>query len=73
MMEYSDLMVLLDSDETISLYRLENDVFDTVVAIVNEGEANEETWVLTDMQGTFPVTIDEMSEYDWARAEDVDW
>lgn len=72
-MEYSDLMVLLDSDETISLYRLENDVFDTVVAIVNEGEANEETWVLTDMQGTFPVTIDEMSEYDWARAEDVDW
>lgn len=73
MTDYRELMAVLDSNDEVTLYKLENDLFDTVVAIYNEDEANEETYVLTDMQGTYPTTIEDMVEYDWCRAEDVDW
>lgn len=73
MSDYSELMTALDSNDEVTLYKLENDLFDTVVAIYNENAANEEAYVLTDMQGQYPTTIEEMSEYDWCRAEDVDW
>ena len=73
MTDYRELMTVLDSNDEVTLYKLENDIFDTVVAIYNEDESNEEAYVLTDMQGQYPTTIDEMSEYDWCRAEDIDW
>lgn len=73
MTDYKDLMTALDSNNEVTLYKLENDLFDTVVAIYNEGEDNEETYVLTDMQGQYPTTIDDMADYDWCRAEDVNW
>lgn len=73
MTDYRELMTVLDSNDEVTLYKLENDIFDTVVAIYNEDEINEDAYVLTDMQGQYPTTIEEMSEYDWCRAEDVDW
>lgn len=73
MAEYIDLMKVLDQNDTTTLYKLENDIFDTVVLIYNEDTSKEETYVLTDMQGPYPTSIDEISEYEWARAEDIDW
>lgn len=73
MAEYIDLMKVLDQNDTTTLYKLENDIFDTVVLIYNEDTNKEETYVLTDMQGPYPTSIDEISEYEWARAEDIDW
>lgn len=73
MTDYRELMAVLDSNDEVTLYKLENDLFDTVVAIYNEDESSEEAYVLTDMQSTYPTTIDEMGDYDWCRAEDVDW
>ena len=72
-MENRDLMKVLDENETAVLYKLENDIFDTVALVYNEGTENEETYVLTDMQGMYPKTLDEANDYDWVRAEDVDW
>ena len=72
-MSYSDLMKVLDSADDVTLYKLENDLFDTVVLIYNEDTPREEAYVLTDMQGMYPTTLDEIEEYDWCRAEDVDW
>lgn len=73
MMNYSELMTLLDSNENITLYELKNDLFDTAVVVYNEDEADEQAYVLTDMQGPYPRTIDEIGDFEWARAEDVDW
>lgn len=73
MTEYRELMTLLDSNDEITLYKLENDLFDTAVVIYNEDEDSEQAYVLTDMQGPYPTTIDEISDYSWCRAEDVDW
>lgn len=74
MNDYRDLMVELDSDGETTLYKLENDLFDTVVAIYHEDEDDEQAYVLTDMQSAYyPMTIAEMAEYEWARAEDIDW
>lgn len=73
MTEYRELMTLLDSNDEISLYKLENDLFDTAVVIYNEDEDSEQAYVLTDMQGAYPTSIDEISDYSWCRVEDVDW
>lgn len=73
MTEYRELMTLLESNDEITLYKLENDLFDTAVVIYNEDEDSEQAYVLTDMQGPYPTTIDEISDYSWCRAEDVDW
>lgn len=72
-MDYRDLMEVLDENDEMVLYRLQNDLFDTVCLVYNEGERNEESYVLTDMQGQYPKALDEIEEYDWVRAEDIDW
>lgn len=73
MNDYRELMTVLDSNDELTLYKLVNDIFDTAVAIYNEDEPNEAVYVLTDMQGAYPLTIAEMGDYDWCRAEDIDW
>ena len=73
MCDYSDLMTKLDEDDVSTLYKMENDLFDTVVLIYNEDTPQEECYVLTDMQGAHPKTMDEVGDYDWVRAEDVNW
>lgn len=73
MSSYRDLMQVLDSKDNMTLYRLKNDIFDTVALVYNEDTAQEETYVLLDMQGQFSVTIDDISDYDWIRSEDIKW
>lgn len=73
MSEYADLMRVLDENDNMTLYKLETHVFDTVALIVNEGARDEQAYVLTDMQGRYPTSINEISEYDWVLADDVNW
>lgn len=73
MTDYRDMMPVLDENDEMVLFRLENDLFDTVCILCGEGTANEQAYVLTDMQGPFPTSLDEVGDYDWVRAEDVDW
>lgn len=73
MSDYRDLMSVLDENDTMTLYRLVNDIFDTVVLVSNEGEPDEQTYVLADMQGAWPASLDEIGEYEWALAQDIDW
>lgn len=51
---------LLDENEEDQLYRLKNEMFDTVI-LVCDGEE----FALRDMQGTWPETLEEAAEYDW--------
>ena len=67
-----DLEVLDENDEC-TLYHLENEIFDTAVLVYNEGMNDEQVLVLTDMQGAYPESIEEVPEYDWVNAEEVDF
>ena len=67
-----DLEVLDENDEC-TLYHLENEIFDTAVLVYNEGMDDEQVLVLTDMQGAYPENIEEVPEYDWVNAEEVDF
>ena len=74
MKEYEELMDVLDSDDAGTvLYHLSNDLFDTVVLVYHDGDANEEAYTLTDMQGCYPETLDEVPEYEWVLAEQIDF
>lgn len=73
MMENRDLMAVLDENDDYVLYRMKNDIFDTAVLVFHEGRQDEENLVLTDMQGPFPKTLDDAFDYEWIRAEDVDF
>lgn len=66
-------MPILDTNERENavLIRLKNDLFDTVALVYNMDEPNEETYVLSDMQGSFPESFDEVADYDWTRIEDA--
>ncbi len=61
-------MKILDERGDETLYLLQNEIFDTVVL-----ECGDESYVLTDMQGQYPTTLDECAEYDWVNAEEVDF
>lgn len=74
MKEYEEFMVVLDSDnEGTVLYHLNNDLFDTVVLVYHDGEANEEAYALNDMQGHYPKTLCDVSEYEWTPAEQINY
>lgn len=47
------------------LVRLENELLDSVLLIYHPDRANEEVYVLDDMQGSFPTTFDEVPDHDW--------
>lgn len=64
---------VMDQNEEAVLYRLKNEIFDTVVLVYNEDEPNEEIYFLTDMQGSFPETLEEVPEFDWVLSDNVDW
>lgn len=71
-MNYEDVMPVLDYEGNTVLYLLDNDVFDrTAVLVYNDGETNEEIYVLRDMQGAFPKTLDCVCDYDWIGIEDM--
>ena len=61
-------MKILDERGDETLYLLQNEIFDTVVL-----ECGDESYVLTDMQGQYPTSLDECVEYDWVNAEEVDF
>lgn len=67
-----DIMARSEAEDAV-LIRLQNDVFDTVALVYHLDEANEEVYLLTDMQGSYPETFEDVPEYDWCRAEDVDY
>ncbi len=64
---------ILDENDECTLYHLENEIFDTAVLVYNEGMDDEQVLVLTDMQGAYPESIEEVPEYDWVNAEEVDF
>ena len=64
---------ILDENDECTLYHLENEIFDTAVLVYNEGVDDEQVLVLTDMQGAYPESIEEVPEYDWVNAEEVDF
>jgi len=64
---------ILDENDECTLYHLENEIFDTAVLVYNEGMDDEQALVLTDMQGAYPESIEEVPEYDWVNAEEVDF
>jgi len=66
-------MPVLDTNERENavLIRLKNDLFDSVALVYNMDESNEETYVLCDMQGSFPESFNEVADYDWMRIEDA--
>lgn len=69
-----DLPVLDEKEEEDAvLLRLHNEIFDTVLLVYHQDMPNEEVYVLDDMQGKFPETFDEVPDYNWSRAEDIDW
>lgn len=73
-LSYADLMPVLDTSEAedATLYLLDNDVFGpTSVLIYHEDTHFEECYILSDMQGLYPHTFDEVPEYVWSRADDV--
>lgn len=64
---------ILDENDECTLYHLENEIFDTAVLVYNEDMDDEQVLVLTDMQGAYPESIEEVPEYDWVNAEEVDF
>ena len=73
MLDIMKNLEILDENDECTLYHLENEIFDTAVLVYNEGTNNEQVLVLTDMQGTYPESIEEIPEYDWINAEEVDF
>ena len=73
MIDIMKCLEILDENDECTLYHLENEIFDTAVLIYNEGTNNEQVLVLTDMQKAHPESIEEISEYDWINAEEVDF
>lgn len=71
MTDILDTLPILDEDDTAILYRLENDIFDTVALVYKDDE--DVAYFLTDMQGQFPTTLEEVPEYDWCRGDEIDW
>lgn len=61
-------MKILDERGNETLYLIQNEIFNTVLL-----ECGDESYVLTDMQGQYPITLDECTEYDWVRAEDLNY
>lgn len=59
-------MKILDERGDETLYLIQNEIFDTVLL-----ECGDESYVLTDMQGQYPTSIDECTDYDWVNAEEV--
>lgn len=59
--------------EDAVLIRFDNEVFDTVALVYHLDTDQEEIYLLTDMQGKFPVSFEEVTDYTWCRAEDVDY
>lgn len=57
---------ILDSNETGTLYRLKNDIFDSVAFEAPDGEM----YFPKDMQGAFPTSLEEVPNYDWVTKED---
>ena len=72
--EMNDLPIIdRNEEENAVLVRLKNDLFDTVLLVYNIDEENEEAYALTDMQGRFPTSFDEVADYDWCRLEDINF
>ena len=71
-------IIARNEDEDAVLIKIQNDIFDTVALVYHLDEKNEEIYFLTDMQaaaheGVLPETFDDVPEYDWVLAEDINW
>lgn len=67
-----DIIDRNESEDAV-LIRLQNEVFDTVALVYHLDTDHEEIYLLTDMQGKYPVSFEEVPDYSWCRAEDVDY
>ena len=66
-------IIARNEDEDAVLIKIQNDIFDTVALVYHLDEDNEGIYFLTDMQGKYPETFEEVPDYDWCRAEDINW
>lgn len=74
-MDIMNTLPVLDTNEAEDavLLRFKNEMFDTVALVYHMDTAQEEVYFPEDMQGTFPETFEEVPDYNWTRAEDIDW
>lgn len=64
---------VIDSNDTETLYRLNNEIYnDWRILVIEEQPGVETTYLLNDEEGYKPDTLAECAEYDWYRAEDAD-
>lgn len=63
-----------NEDEDSELIRIIDDKLNTTTVLVyHRDTSNEEIYVLRDMQGSYPETMEEVGDYTWIRAEDAEW
>lgn len=63
-----------NEDEDAELIRIIDDKLNTTTVLVyHRDTSNEEIYVLRDMQGSYPETMEEVGDYTWIRAEDAEW
>jgi len=61
MLELEGLTIIEENDNGDKLYKLENDLFNTVILVCNEEEFCLRDWQSNDM----PESLEEAPEYDW--------
>lgn len=66
---------VLDSneDEDAELIRIVDTDLDTTALVYHRDTPNQEIYLLRDMQGSYPETMEEVGDYTWIRAEEAEW
>lgn len=63
-----------NEDEDVELIRIIDDKLNTTTVLVYHRDTpNQEIYVLSDIQGSYPGTMEEVEYYTWIRAEDAEW
>lgn len=62
-----------NEDEDVELIRIIDTEIDTTVLVYHRDTPDQEVYVLRDMQGSYPETMEEVGDYTWIRAEDAEW
>ncbi|HEY0267651.1 MAG TPA: hypothetical protein VGC12_00290 [Methyloradius sp.] len=67
MLEELEGLTILDENETEKLYKLQNDLFDTVVLVCNGEEFGLEDWQSNDT----PKTLEDAADYNWLPLAEI--
>lgn len=67
MLELEGLTLIEENGNGDKLYRLQNDLFNTVVLVCNDEEFGLRDWQSNDM----PESLEEAAEYEWIPLEEI--